>query len=318
MIRIATVGTSTITYQFVDAMAEVPQIALAGVYSRSLQTAEKAAAAFGTERTWTELDAMLASDEVDAVYIASPNGVHFEQALQAIRAGKHVFVEKPAVPTAAEFSSLLEAAADHNVVLFEGMRNAYDPGTAALKLLLPKLGQIRRVSLGYSQRSARYDLVLAGRPVNIFDPKLGGGALFDIGVYCVSMLVDLFGAPQAVTACDVTVGSGADGAGVVLASYPGMVADLSYSKISASDRFSEIQGELATLTFDRVPAPREWFLTYLDGEQETERLGLPPANMKFEIQRFCQLVDGAASPKSDQLRTLRTLETIDAIRGSKI
>ncbi|WP_341728589.1 Gfo/Idh/MocA family oxidoreductase [Brooklawnia sp.] len=317
MIRIATIGTSAITYSFVDALAEVSTIELAGVYSRSRETARKAAAAFGAEQTWTDLDAMLASTDVDAVYVASPNGVHHEQALRAIRAGKHVLVEKPAVPTADQFSVLLDEAKDAGVVIFEGMRNAYDPGTAALRALLPKLGQIRRVSLAYSQRSARYDLVLTGRSVNIFDPKLAGGALYDIGVYCVSMLVDLFGVPQAVTASNVTVGSGVDGAGAVLASYPGMVADLSYSKITASDRPSEIQGELATVTFDRVAAPRELVVTYLDGKRDTERLDLSPANMRFEIERFGQLIEGD-DPAADQLRTLHTLETIDAIRASSI
>ena len=110
MIRIATIGTSRITYQFVDAMDQVPQVALAGVYSRSPETAQKAATAFGTDVTWTDLDTMLGSDDVDAVYVASPNGAHYEQALRAIDAGKHVFLEKPAVPTAAEFSALLDTA----------------------------------------------------------------------------------------------------------------------------------------------------------------------------------------------------------------
>ena len=317
MIRIATIGTSKITYQFVDAMDQVPQVALAGVYSRSPETAQKAAAAFGTDATWTDLDTMLSSDDVDAVYVASPNGAHYEQALRAINAGKHVLLEKPAVPTAAEFSALLDAAADHRVVIFEGMRNAYDPGTAALRSLLLDLGQIRRASLAYSQRSSRYDLVLAGQSVNIFDPRLAGGALYDIGVYCVSMMVDLFGAPHAVTAAKVTVGSGVDGAGAVLAAYPGMVVDLSYSKITSSDRPCEIQGELATLTFDRIAAPRELVVTYLDGKSESQRIDLSPSNLAFEIERFAELVAGA-DPAPDQQRTLHTLETIDAIRAAMI
>lgn len=317
MIRIATIGTSRITYQFVDAMDQVPQVALAGVYSRSPETAQKAATAFGADVTWTDLDTMLGSDDVDAVYVASPNGAHYEQALRAIDAGKHVFLEKPAVPTAAEFSALLDTAAEHGVVIFEGMRNAYDPGTSALRSLLPDLGQIRRASLAYSQRSSRYDLVLAGQSVNIFDPKLAGGALYDIGVYCVSMMVDLFGAPQSVSAAKVTVGSGVDGAGAVLARYPGMVVDLSYSKITASDRPCEIQGELATLTFDRIAAPRELVVTYLDGKSESQKIDLSPANMAFEIKRFAGLVAGG-DPTPDQQRTLHTLETIDAIHAAMI
>ncbi|WIY82246.1 Gfo/Idh/MocA family oxidoreductase [Propionimicrobium sp. PCR01-08-3] len=321
MIRFATIGTSKITHQFVDALTQAPGAELVGVYSRSTDKARRASADFGVGLTWTDLGEMLGSSDVDAVYVASPNGIHYEQAGRALEAGKHVLVEKPAVPTAAEFATLLDEAERHGVVIFEGMRNIYDPSVEAIKALLGTIGQIRRVSLSFSQRSSRYDLVLAGKQVNIFDPKLFGGALYDIGVYCVGLLIELFGVPESVSGADVTIGSGADGAGIVVAAYPGMAADLSYSKITASARVSEIQGELGTLTFDSVTSPREIAVSYLDGRSETRTIDLPadnPAdNMVFEIERFCDLVAGA-DPTPDQNRTLRTLQMMDAIRASII
>jgi predicted dehydrogenase len=313
MIRIATIGTSTIAREFVRSLQDVEGIALAGVYSRTPATAAAAAAHLEAPRWWSDLPELLADSAVDAVYVASPNGAHLDQALAAVAAGKHVLVEKPAVPSAAEFESLLAAAAERGVVVFEGMRTAYDPGTALVRDLLPRLGTIRRASFGYCQRSARYDLVLAGQQVNIFDPRLAGGALLDLGVYCIAMMVELFGEPATVFGRSVTVASGADGAGAALAEYPGFLVDLTWSKITASVRPSEIQGELASLEIDHVAAPRNLRLRFLDGTTEEHSLDLPTANLGYEIERFVQVVTGADAA-SDQLRTLRTLRVADAIR----
>lgn len=314
MVRVATIGGGPIVRTFVAALAETPGIELAGTYSRDPERAAALAAEFGATASWSSLAALLASDEVDAVYIASPNSVHYGQALAVVAAGKHVLVEKPATPTAAEFTTLLAAAADRGVVVFEGMRNAYDPGTAKVRELLGELGPIRRVSFSYCQRSARYDQVLAGERVNIFDPELAGGALLDLGVYCVSALIDLFGAPDRVLGLPVPIRSGVDGAGVALAAYPGFVADLSYSKITASGRPSEIQGEAATLTIDHITAPRRLEVRTLAGEVREHVIDLPAANLRYELARFCDLVAGRGTPEPDHDRTLATLRVIDALR----
>lgn len=315
MVRIATIGGGPIVRALVAAVDKVPGIELAGAYSRDPERAAELAAEFGAARSWSSLDELLAAEDVDAVYIASPNAIHHGQALAAIEAGRHVLVEKPATTSAAGFSELLEAAARRGVIVFEGMRSAYDPGVAKLRELLGELGPIRRVSFSFSQRSSRYDQVLAGERVNIFDPELGGGALFDIGVYCVSTLVELFGAPRRVLGLTVPVRSGVDGAGVALAAYPGFVADLSYSKITASDRPSEIQGEAATLLIDHLPAPRHLELRTLAGETRHYEIDLPTFDLSYEVARFVEVVTGAATPEVDHARTLETLRVIDALRS---
>ncbi len=315
MIQLATIGTSTITEQFVAALAGVPGIELAGVFSRRPDGAADAAARFGAPRWWSDLDDLLAAPEVDAVYVASPNSVHFEQCRAALTAGKHVLVEKPAVVTAAQFSELMRVAEAHGVVLLEGMCSAYDPGMALVREHLPRLGTVRRVSFEYCQRSARYDQVLAGQQVNIFDPALAGGALNDLGVYCVSALVDLFGEPSGVVGASVIVGSGADGAGSALATYPGMVADLTYSKITSSSRPSQIEGELGTLTIDRISVPSRLVVDLFGEPVEEYVLEKPNGYLSYEIERFVTLVNGG-DPEPDHRRTLMTLRTMEAIRGS--
>lgn len=315
MIRLATIGTSTITEKFADAVAQTPGIRIDVVFSRDADRGRAFADRLGIDRVSTDLDALLATGEVDAVYVGSPNGAHAAQAAAAIAAGVHVFLEKPATPKADEFARLVDDARDRGVVVFEGMRNVYDPGMSRLRELLPRVGAVRLVSFGQSQRSARYDLVLAGETPNIFDPALAGGALFDLGVYPLSAAIELFGAPSRVLGATVAIATGADGAGAAVLDYDGFVAQIAFSKIGASRRPNEIQGELGTIEIDEITAPRRLVLDLFSGIREEIEIDGPDNNMRFEVARFAALVRGDADPAPDQRRSLEVLRTVEAIRA---
>jgi predicted dehydrogenase len=322
MIRMATIGTSAIVRTFLEVIERIEGIEATVAYSRDIDRARAFADECGVAGASADLDALLASGEVDAVYIASPNALHHGQALRVLRAGCHALIEKPATLTAGQFAELVDTAAVHGAVVFEAMRSAYDPAFEDVRRLLPELGPVRAVSFSYCQRSARYDLVLAGERVNIFDPALGGGALNDLGVYAISALVDLFGEPRDASALTIPVATGADGAGVALLRYDGFAAEVSYSKITASARPSEIQGEWATLEIDHVAAPASLALRRIDGTVDLHRLrgaavntGAPESNMEFEVRRFLDLIAGAdAAP--DHARTLAVVRTVERIRES--
>ncbi len=252
MINVATIGSSIITVAFARAVSEVDGITIHTATSRDADRAAEFAARIGAPHSAHDLDAVFADPDIHAVYVGSPNAVHAEQVRRALTAGKHVLVEKPAVATSAEWAELCALAERSGRVLIEGMRIAYDPGMLALRELLPSVGVLRRASLHYGKRSSRYDDVLAGRRVNIFDPEMGGGSLADLGVYSVHAAVLLFGRPDTVQAAEVPIASGADGAGTALLGYPGLVVDVSHSKITNSERPSEIQGEDATLSIDEI------------------------------------------------------------------
>ena len=332
MIRIATIGTSTITERFAAAVAAAHGedagdaadatgrgIRIDVAYSRDAERGRAFADRIGVSRAVTDLDALLASGDIDAVYVGSPNGVHSEQARRAIAAGVHVFLEKPATPTAEEFADLVRLSREHGVIVFEGMRNVYDPGLRRVAELLPRVGPVRLVSLGQSQYSARYDLVLRGETPNIFDPKLSGGALFDLGVYPLSALVHLFGTPASVAGRLVEIATGADGAGAAVLGYTDTVAQVSFSKIGVSHRPNEIQGEWGTITFDEVTAPREIALSLrargdAAATHTAERVEAAANNMIYEVQRFAALVRGA-DPTPDQERTLAVLRIVEELRA---
>lgn len=317
MIRLATIGTSSITRSLVDAVALVDGISVTRVLSRDEARGRRFVSSAGladVASVVSDLGELLADPDVDAVYVASPNSLHEGQALAAVRAGKHVLVEKPAVTTAEAWERLRGEARDRGVVLLEAMRTEYDPGLDVVRGVIPSLGTIRRVRLSYEKRSSRYDQVLAGERVNIFDPALAGGALLDLGVYCVHAMVSLFGEPVHVQAAHVTIASGVDGAGAALFTYPGFVAEICYSKITTSTLPSEIQGELATLLIDGIASPTSLTVQRLDGTSTTRTLPPLRHTLDDEVQRFVELVGGNDDATYDQDLTAATLRVMDAIR----
>ena len=118
-IRVATIGTSTITERFADAVRAADAggdgIRIDVAFSRDAARGRAFADRIGVPRTATDLDALVRSGDIDAVYVGSPNGVHAEQARRAIAAGVHVFLEKPATPTAEEFADLVQLSREHGV-----------------------------------------------------------------------------------------------------------------------------------------------------------------------------------------------------------
>lgn len=310
MIRIGIVGTSTISERLAGAVAEVDGIEVSRVASRDPRRAREFADAVGAPGIAGGLDDLLAAPDVDAVYLASPNALHAEQVRTAVDAGIPVLVEKPAVLTAADWDAAVAHARSRGVVLLEAMRTAYDPGLAAVRDALPRLGTLRRVSLRYEKRSARYDHVLAGEQTNIFDPALGGSALRDLGVYPLHALVRLLGAPRSIHGVRVGIASGTDGLGSALAAYDGFVADVAWSKITDTALPSEIQGETASLSIDAIDAPRRLTITPRDAEPQVIDVVAAANPMVAEVERFRDAVLGA-DVSADQDLTALTLRLVD-------
>lgn len=316
MIRIGTIGTSSITTRTVAAARAVPDVRVTAAYGRDAARAAALASDLDIPRSTDDLAALLASPDVDAVYVASPNAIHAGQIRQALDAGKHVLTEKPAVQTASEWDDLCALATARSLVLLENMRTAYDPVFDRIVELLPSLGRLRRVSFALSQLSSRYADLLAGRVTNIFDPALGGGALSDIGVYLTHPLARLLGTPARVHASVVKVSTGADGAGAALLDYEGTIAELAWSKITYGRFGGSIEGEAGTITIDHLTELYGIDVDYASGERLSERPTKEADNITYTVRRFAELVAGGGSPAVDQSWTRGSLALMDAIRAA--
>ena len=254
MIRFAVIGTNWITRQFVDAAHETGKMKLTAIYSRTLEQAQAFSRDYPVEHFFTSLDRLAQSDAVDAVYIASPNALHCQQALLFLQHKKHVICEKPLASNLREAEAMIACARANQVVLFEAFKTASLPNFHILRQALPKVGKLRKVLFSYCQYSSRYQRYLEGEHPNTFNPAWSNGSIMDIGYYCLAAAVSLWGEPARVVATASLLESGVDAHGTVVMSYDGFDVTLLHSKVSQSDLPGEIQGEAGYRAAGRLPA----------------------------------------------------------------
>lgn len=173
-------GAKIAREQLIPAIVKADGAVLAGIASRDEARARALAAHFGARFAFGSYEAMLASPEIDAVYVPLPTAHHVEWARRAAEAGKHVLVEKPLALEAAAIPPLIEARDRAGVLVSEAFMVRYHPQWERVRQLIAE-GRIGR--LVHVQGSFSYHNV---DPANMRNrPELGGGALPDIGVYPV-------------------------------------------------------------------------------------------------------------------------------------
>ncbi|MEA3319277.1 MAG: Gfo/Idh/MocA family oxidoreductase [Bacillota bacterium] len=317
MIRFGVIGTNWITESFINAAQETEDFLLTGVYSRKEETAKEFGNKFNVSTTYTNLDEFTKSKEMDAVYIASPNSFHAEQAIACMDQGKHVLCEKPIASNTKELSEMVTAAKRNNVVLMEAMKSTLLPNFLAVKENLHKIGQIRRYVASYCQYSSRYDKYKEGTVLNAFMPEFSNGALMDIGIYTIYPMVALFGKPKALHAISHMLESGVDGQGSILFNYDGMDASVAYSKISNSFLPSEIQGEEGTIILDTIHTPEKILIRFKDGTEEDITVPQKGQSMFYEAEEFIRLIKSGEKESSinSHSTSLQTMELIEEARA---
>lgn len=291
MIRFAVIGTNWITRQFVDAAHETGKYKLTAVYSRSLEQAQSFANDYPVEHLFTSLEAMAQSDDVDAVYIASPNSLHFPQTELFLRHKKHVICEKPLASNLREVEQAIAVARENQVVLFEAFKTASLPNFQLLQQTLPKLGQLRKAFINYCQYSSRYQRYLDGENPNTFNPAFSNGSIMDIGFYCLASAVALWGEPKQVQASASLLDSGVDAHGVVVMDYGDFSVTLQHSKVSDSTLPSEIQGEAGALVIEKISECQK--LSFVPRGSKAQDLSQPQHinTMLYEAEEFARLVE---------------------------
>ena len=197
--NIGILGTGSIARTMAAEFAKVPAFRCEAVCSRQQATGEALAQQFGIPKVYTDYDAMLADPDIELVYIATPNSLHYAQTKAALLAGKNVLCEKPFVPTVAEADELIALAKEKHLFLFEAITTAHHPNYALAKQYLDDIGSLRIVSCTFCQYSSRYDALLSGQVPPVFDPACCGGALMDLNLYNVHFVVGLFGEPMLVS-----------------------------------------------------------------------------------------------------------------------
>ena len=240
---LGTIGSGSIVHTILDQVNVTDGIRLTAVYSRTEEKGRQVAAEYGADRVYTDLDAFLADEEMNTVYIASPNLLHYEQTRKTLLAGKHVICEKPFCTKADQARELTALAKEKRLFLADAVPTAYLPNLEVLKRELPKVGKVRLVLGNYSQYSSRYDLVLQGEVPNVFNPEYGGGCLMDINFYNVYLNAALFGKPMSSVYYPNRCGELADTSGVLIMQYDGFVSSSAGAKDTWGVNYFQIEGE---------------------------------------------------------------------------
>ncbi len=316
-LRFGIIGSNFIVDTVLEAARLDPRFECVAVYSRTQERADEYAVKQNIPHTFTSLGGMAASDLIDAVYIASPNSLHAQQSILFMEHGKHVLCEKPLASNAREVKAMIEASEKYGVTLMEAMKPTLTPDFKEVIAHKDKIGAVRRYFSCYCQYSSRYDKLKEGIVLNAFKPELSNGAMMDLGVYTLYPMVVLFGRPKSISATGLLLSTGVDGQGAVNFEYDGMNATILYSKIADSSLPTEIQGEDAIITLDRVNVIKNVTLRYRKDGNVLDLSHPDRGNdYYYEIAEFIDLVQSGRreSAINSHENSLIAIEIIDEIR----
>jgi D-xylose 1-dehydrogenase (NADP+, D-xylono-1,5-lactone-forming) len=316
-------GTGRIARKFVEALAPSAGERVVAVASRDEARAAAFARELGVARGYGSYEALLADPEVAIVYVALPPNLHAAWCIAAARAGKHVLCEKPLATSAAEAEAMFAAARDNGVWLMEGFMYRFHPQTQAVERLLREgaVGAVRLVRVSFG--------TIIDPEGNIrFDPALGGGALGDLGCYCVSMARLAAGErPARVSATSRLTGTGVDEFTAGTLEYPsGAVAQIACGMRLARHQRTQIVGDDGVIELDMsfsIPADQALTVRLLRGGRRPseELIAIPPADhFLIEAEGFAALTATSHGshglPEVPLAESLDNAATIDALRDS--
>ncbi|BAO54023.1 oxidoreductase, C-terminal [Nonlabens marinus S1-08] len=185
-------GLGKIAHKFAQDLVQVPGANLHAVGSRSEGKAKAFANEYQVTKTYASYEELAKDPELDIIYIATPHSLHFENTMMCLNAGKSVLCEKPIALNAQQAEQMIALAKKKNLFLMEGIWTRFIPATQKVLDLLSEglIGEIQYIKSDFGFRMS------APPESRLRDPKLGGGALLDIGIYPLYLSLLLLGEPQ--------------------------------------------------------------------------------------------------------------------------
>ena len=307
MIRWGFLGASRIGRRaLAPSIAAAEGHSLHAVAARDPARARAFADEFGAPLAHDSYAALIADPRIDLVYNALPNDAHLPWTLRALEAGKHVLCEKPLALSAAEVVAMQEAAARTGRFVLEAFSYRFHPQIDRMAAIL-EAGTIGRVLAAHAA------FVATMEPEDFrWEAALGGGALYDLGCYCVSILRRVAGREPARVAAVAERRGGVDaGMSGMLDFGDGLAAQFSCSFVAAFSQFLTVFGTDGSLMLERPFTSRDRTLRLvLNGEAET----FAPMNPYLRMVEHCGAVARGAErlrfPLAESLGQARTLDAL--------
>lgn len=292
MIKYATIGRGSIVDSYIKGAKISNRFELSAVYSRNLETGKEYAQKWGCNKVYTAIEDLANDPEIEAVYIASPNVCHAKQTEILLKGGKHVICEKPITTNAEEYKKLKDLADSLNLIYMEAIIPIYTENRIEIKKAISEIGNINIAKIDYCQLTSRYESLLKGEQVNIFDMSLHAGTLMDLGIYCVYAAVDFFGKPNKIKASASFLENGADSGGSAIFEYDNFICVLSYGKTGQSLTPSEIVGDKGSVLIEKIGLYAGAFKSQGDSKIPLTRFIEKPVLMSKEATAFADFIKG--------------------------
>ena len=291
-------------------------LAVSAVGSRTREGAEAFGESFGIARRHGSYEALLADPEVDIVYVSTPHPFHHSNALAALRAGKHVLLEKPFTINAREAKELIDTARARGLFIMEAMWTRFLPTFERLREIVAA-GTIGEIGTVLADHNQYLPIEKASR---LHLPELGGGALLDLGVYPITLAQLLLGAPAGVRASATLTERKVDRQTSLILSYAsGARACLQCGMSALGPNRAFVIGSLGRIEIDSVWYNQSAFTLYSREGEIVERYAETVPNRGMQYQAFEAesrvLAGELESPLMSHEATLQVMAIMDEARA---
>ena len=324
-VRWGVLSTANIaTEQVIPAIQAAARCRVTAIASRNLDRARETAGKLGIEQAYGSYGQLLNDPDIDAVYIPLPNHLHAEWSIAAARAGKHILCEKPIALSVAETETMIAAAEEAGVILREAFMYQFHPSWQRAKELVNdgEIGEVIAINTWFSYFNDDPDNIR-----NILD--YGGGALMDIGCYCIHLSRFIYGSEPTATKATVRRDpeSGVDIATAGLLEFGDRMATFTCSTRTEPDQRVDIYGTEGRIHIEipfNIPDDRPTRIFVTAGgnpptEPATVTLEFPTANeYTLQAEAFAAaLLDDAPLPDvgPDAIHNIRAIERMFAATG---
>lgn len=274
---------------------EAKNLDLHGVFSRNLKTVQNCCQEFNCV-SWESSDSMLKDLEVDIVFVSTPPGLHFNQGKEVLLAGKHFFCEKPITTNLPDLESLFELAAQRNLCVFEALMYIHHPHFKALEDCINKkvLGSIESLQCSFT-------LPKLSSPGFRFNPSMGGSAILDLGIYPLSIVINLFTNKKIEILSSSIQGmknSSVDiGGEVRLRLEDGTLCDLDWSYDKTYKNQISIYGDKGSLFTEKIFSKDSYFIPNLEFDILGNKSNIntkPENHFKLMLELFSDIISNRA------------------------
>ena len=316
--KLGIIGAGKIAQEVLTFINEIDGIDLVAIAAtpRSEDKLKKLSEEYKIDKYYTDYEKLLANEEVEVVYVALPNNLHYEVMDKALDFGKDIICEKPFAANVNQALKIFKKAEDKDLIVLEAMSNRFIPNAVKVKEQLSKLGKIKIVSFNYSQYSSRYDRFKEGDIAPAFSLGNAGGALMDLNIYNIDYAVNLFGKPSDVKYYP-NIEKSIDTSGVCVLDYDDFKVVSIGAKDSSASLVNTIQGEDGTI---EIPDALNNFGSYkikkTGGDYKDYNENADKSRLYYEFVAFEEIIRNRDKKRVDELKdvTLITSEVLSQAR----